>query len=251
MKTWKVIPIKYGSIDLDYSNMTNYKNKGVQITVPIWGAAITDGNTKIIVDTGVRDAAEYKAAEPGFSQQEDEITENAIKSIMGWDCLDVDIVINTHLHVDHAGCNYLFKNAKFYVQKTEWEAAHNPLIPEKPFYLVKDFDKTAVKYFQWNFLEGDSDILEGISVITTPGHTRGHQSVLVNIEEGVLCITGDISNIADNVNENLEPNIIVDVPGTYESIKRVRQFADYMLPGHDPNIISGKSEFIKVVDYEN
>lgn len=73
---------------------------------------------------------------------------------MGWEPDDIDIVINTHLHCDHSGSNREFKNAKFYVQKKEWEAAFNPLVPEAPFYDKLCYDKNAVNYFQWNFLEG-------------------------------------------------------------------------------------------------
>lgn len=99
--------------------MTHYKGKGEQITVPIWCAAATDGTHKILVDTGIRDINEYKKSEPGASQSADQEITTALKNIMGWSADDVDMVINTHLHCDHCGCNYKFKNAKFYIQKKE------------------------------------------------------------------------------------------------------------------------------------
>ncbi len=243
---WEVTPLQVGSIILDRSAMTHYKGKGEIITVPILAAAATDGVHKIIVDTGIRDIEEYKKAEPGVNQTEDQEITAAIRKYLGWSPEEIDIVINTHLHVDHCGCNYKFTNAEFYVQKKEWNAAFNPLKPAEPFYDYPAFDKTAINYFQWNFLDGDAEILPGCRVITTPGHTEGHQSVLFNTAEGVLCVSGDICNVAENVNENLEPNIVVDVAATYESLKRVRQFATWILPGHDAAIQSGVRKFIRV-----
>lgn len=127
MAKWTVRAIQVGSIDLDRSAMTHFKGKGERITVPIWCAGATDGIHKVIVDTGIRDLEEYRKAEPGVKQTPDQVTTAAIKRVMGWEPDDIDIVINTHLHCDHSGSNREFKNAKFYVQKKEWEAAFNPL----------------------------------------------------------------------------------------------------------------------------
>ena len=248
MHYWDVKAIQVGSIKLDRSAMTHYKGKGETIVVPIWCCGATDGEHKILVDTGIRDLATYKKAEPGVNQTKDQITVNAVKQVMGWDPSDVDIIINTHLHCDHCGSNQFFPNANFYVQKREWQEAFSPLPPEAPFYDVDSFNKHAVNYFKWNFLEGDSEILPGLKVITTPGHTFGHQSVLFNTRNGVVCVSGDICNVAENVNLNLEPNIIVSVKECYLSFEKIRQTSHFILPGHDPNIENGSSKFLPVLD---
>lgn len=243
---WEVTPLQVGSIVLDRSAMTHYRGKGEQITVPILCAAATDGVHKVLVDTGIRDINEYKKAEPGAEQSDDQEITAALSRYMGWAPDEVDIVINTHLHVDHCGCNYKFKQAQFYIQEKEYYEAFHPLVPEAPFYDVPSFDKTAVNYFQWEFLNGDADILPGCKVITTPGHTRGHQSVLFNTKAGVVCVSGDICNVADNVNCNLEPNIVIEVEQTYQSFERIRQTSDWIIPGHEPLIRSGVQEYVAV-----
>lgn len=247
MKKWVVRAIQVGSIVLDRSAMTHYKGKGEQIKVPIWCAGATDGEHKILIDTGIRDLETYKKSEPGVSQTPEQDTAAAVKRIMGWNPGDVDIVINTHLHCDHSGGNFKFKNSRFYIQKKEWEAAFAPYVPEAPFYDTLCFDKNAVNYFQWIFLDGDAEILPGLRVITTPGHSRGHQSVLFDTKDGVVCVSGDICNVAENINENLEPNIVVMVPETYESFQKIRHVAHYILPGHEPAIEDGSETFIPVL----
>ena len=245
MRKWIVKAIQVGSIQLDRSAMTHYKGKGECIIVPIWCAGATDGVHKVLVDTGIRDLEEYRKAEPGVIQTPEQDTVAAVKRIMGWNPEEVDIVINTHLHCDHSGSNGKFTASKFYIQKKEWEAAFSPLIPEAPFYDSLCYDKSAVNYFRWEFLDGDTEIIPGVRVITTPGHTRGHQSVLFDTEDGVVCVSGDICNVAEN--GNLEPNIVVMVPETYESFKRIRQAAHYILPGHEPAIEDGAKKFIPVL----
>lgn len=122
-----------------------------------------------------------------------------------------------------------------------------PLVPEAPFYDQLCYDKHAVNYFQWEFLNGDTEILPGLRIITTPGHTRGHQSVLFDTAKGVVCVSGDICNVAENVNGNLEPNIVVMVPEVYESFQRIRQTSHFILPGHEPEIEDGSEDFIPVI----
>ena len=69
---------------------------------------------------------------------------------------------------------------------------------------------------------------------------------MFDTKDGVVCVSGDICNVAENVNGNLEPNIVVMVPETYESFERIRQFAHYILPGHEPAIEDGSDKFIAV-----
>lgn len=247
-QVWKVKALQGGGIELDRSAMTHFKGKGESIDVPIWFATATDGQHQVVIDTGIYNLEWVKAGpEPGCHQTPDQVTPVAVKKAMGWDPEEVDMVINTHLHYDHCGGNQYFKNATFYVQRTEWDAAHNPIESEKVFYAKELFDRNAVNYLQWCFLDGEETILPGLKVIPTPGHTRGLQSVLINIEGGVLCVAGDTVNTVENINENLEPNILVNTQHIYESMERIRQCAHFILPGHEPNIKDGTSENFPVI----
>jgi N-acyl homoserine lactone hydrolase len=96
---------------------------------------------------------------------------------------DIGLVINTHLHFDHCGQNPVFAHAPFYVQRAELDRARR----ESPD-LHDWFDFMNARF---ELLDGDAEVLSGLSVIATPGHTLGHQSVLVAAADGVEVLIGD------------------------------------------------------------
>jgi glyoxylase-like metal-dependent hydrolase (beta-lactamase superfamily II) len=121
---------------------------------------------------------------------------------------DVKVVINTHLHFDHAGGNTrrdadgsvvpTFRNATYVVQHGEYEwATHTN-------------ERTAASYFAPNFepikatgrlqlVDGDVEIVKGIRAIKTPGHVPHHQSLIVESDGERLCFLGDVIPTANHV----------------------------------------------------
>jgi glyoxylase-like metal-dependent hydrolase (beta-lactamase superfamily II) len=101
---------------------------------------------------------------------------------------DVDIVIDTHLHFDHAGGNTFvdpdgkvapaFPRAEYVVQRREYEFAKNANERTTASYFPRNYEPVR-EAGRLRLLDGDEEILPGISVLRTPGHTPGHQSVLI------------------------------------------------------------------------
>ncbi len=96
---------------------------------------------------------------------------------------DVRIVINTHLHFDHCGQNAVFKHAPFYIQRSELERARREETETSQW-----FDFAGARY---ELLDGDAEVAEGVRVVATPGHTVGHQSVVVETAGGGSVMIGD------------------------------------------------------------
>jgi glyoxylase-like metal-dependent hydrolase (beta-lactamase superfamily II) len=102
---------------------------------------------------------------------------------------DIDIVINTHLHFDHCGWNTTrdkngkivptFPRAKYYAPEGEWQYARKPSERDLISYISDNYD-TLVQSGQMTLLNGDEEILPGISVKTFPGHTAHMQGVIVD-----------------------------------------------------------------------
>jgi glyoxylase-like metal-dependent hydrolase (beta-lactamase superfamily II) len=103
----------------------------------------------------------------------------------------VDVVIDTHLHFDHAGGNTFtggdgevrptFPNAQYVVQRREYEFAATANERTAASYFPRNWEP-VVRAGQFRFVEGELELLPGITLLPTPGHTPGHQSVLIASE---------------------------------------------------------------------
>lgn len=114
---------------------------------------------------------------------------------------DVDVVVNTHLHFDHSGGNVFrdpegalrlaFPRARHVVQRGEWEYAHLANERTQASYLPHNFDPVH-EAGRWDLLEGEGEVVPGISVVRTPGHCPHHQSVLIRSGGETACYLADV-----------------------------------------------------------
>ena len=171
---------------------------------------------------------------------EDQWCANAIRKV-GCAPEDIRYVILSHLHLDHAGGVGHFPNAKYVVQRDELHFAYVPDPYMKAAYIRKDFDKDV----PWVILEGWQDNgfdLYGDGAITihfTPGHTPGHQSVLVNLEHsGPMFLAADSCYTTDNLQNGTLPGLMWNAGETVRSVERMRHLQDAcgvtIMTGHDP-----------------
>jgi glyoxylase-like metal-dependent hydrolase (beta-lactamase superfamily II) len=119
----------------------------------------------------------------------------------GFSSDDIDVVIDTHLHFDHAGGNtralpdgtiaLSFPRARYIVQRGEFEWAHVRNERIQASYLPHNFDP-VMEAGRLELLTGDVEILPGINVLRTPGHTPHHQSVLVRSGGETACFLADV-----------------------------------------------------------
>ena len=244
-KKWSVCTMVLGGGHVDRTVVTRCWPHGDTIHVPYVSVAATDGEHKVVIDTGARIVD--TVAKPYAHRTPEEELQNALRATMGWELDEVDMVINTHLHYDHCGGNHLFPRAQFFVQRDEWDAARDLTPYEQQFYDRVAYSKDCVNYFRWNFLHGEEELAPGLRVLPAPGHTRGSQIVLLDTEEGAVCFPGDTVTTQLNLEKNLQPNIVVNDKQLFESMDLVRRVAQRIIFSHDDAIKTGmRGGFYKV-----
>ncbi|HQE67476.1 MAG TPA: N-acyl homoserine lactonase family protein, partial [Bacillota bacterium] len=173
---------------------------------------------------------------------------------------DIDIVIITHLHFDHAANVGMFPHAQFILQKKEWLYAKAPLPIQQGMYspeLISELESYDLLLVDDNY-----EVAEGVKVIQVPGHTKGQQAVAVNTSAGTYVIAGDLlysyinifperDEITDLFGNGIPctplyghafypPGIHTDLSDWYDSVWKVLAIAGSrhrIIPGHDPALI--------------
>lgn len=160
---------------------------------------------------------------------------------------DITHVILTHLHFDHAGgattekngeIVATFPNAKYYVQRANFETATKPNIREKASYLAPNFEP-LMKAGVLELLDGDkTDLLPGISVQVSNGHTKGQQVVKVSDGVNTLLYCGDVIPTSSHVRlpwvmgYDLEPLRLIEEKATFLEPASSENW--YLYFEHDP-----------------
>ncbi len=230
MREYVIHPLVVGANETDQGIMTYLKGYGKRIWIPIYVFYLEGGPEKILVDTGLEQfmVPPAVAREYGLNIQE---FEEALASF-NLKPEDIDIIIHTHLHNDHCENDYKCTNARVYVQKAEYEFFKNPHPVDHRYFpdLLDDNEVVLV--------EGDQEIVEGVSVLLTPGHTVGGQSVVVNTKAGRALITGFCCNDQNFPASGplVPPGVHLNLMDAYDSARKVQEAADILIPLHDLSV---------------
>jgi len=226
--------------------MTYLAYYGQSIIRPYVMWFIEGGEKKILVDTAI-EARDYQNLSPGFRRFPFKHVQTFEEALAKVNCQpkDIDIVIQTHLHIDHTYNTPKCFNAKVYVQKEELRFAQDP----HPIYKMM-YSQKIIKDLNFEIIKGDQTIFPGIDVLFVPGHTPGCQAVAIQTQKGKAVISGFCS-IMENFYppEDIQltvspfagypviiPGIHTDSLQAYDSVLRIKKIADIIIPVHDPNI---------------
>lgn len=264
---YTITPIKSGTLQSPKDALTYRTDRELTVTFPVYTFLITStdptDDTRILVDTGLMPAdADYLAERNRTVGPPGGGPEPLIDALAtsGHTADDIDYVILTHLHHDHASNIDLFSNAEFFVQTDELDAATDPFPVMAQSYPEENItDLTNTTYTP---LKGDFRLRPGIDILLTPGHTRGMQSVIVQTTNGPHALVGDLVYIEHNLDpsiteftddenttheitpregEYLPPGTHISVTNCYESYHRIKNVIGpdgTIIPSHDPRITS-------------
>ena len=236
---WTITALDTGTSLLDKSMLTYTVGFGEVVRIPrvMW---LLQGPSTVIVDTSVPmlgKPSEFIGED--FTRTREQEPRNAL-SLAGVDPNDVELVVLTHLHWDHAGNCDLFPEARVLVQEAELRYAVAPgrffrksfLSPLSgwgiPPYFVPGLDVLAPR----------TALLPGLSVVPAPGHTPGSQAVIVQTAHGSFAIAGDAVCTYENIEKDIPPGFHVDVDRSMETYDSLRAVADHVLPSHDYRVFT-------------
>ncbi len=207
-----------GYFTLDKSFLVFGKYQGTKYKAALKPLLVQTEKEKILVDTGIGDLPpRYRKYHDVIRRKNQELRYSLKKE--GLAPNDVTLVVNTHLHFDHCGNNRLFPNAKFLSQIDEIRYAYFPDRFMRVSYLRDFFD------IEGDFLpvRGRYSVGEEVEVVPTPGHTIGHQSVIVKWKGRNIVYTGDAAPLPENIEKRNITGMVYDTARASESIDLLRK----------------------------
>ena len=194
----------------------------------------------VLVDTGIGNKESEKFHELYGVENAGNPTrlEDGIKAA-GFMPDDIGIVLCTHLHFDHAGGNTFrdsegnirpaFPNARYVVQRGEFDFAHSGNERIRASYLRQNFDPIEEAGL-WDFVEGATEVIPGVKVLPTPGHTPFHQSVVIESDGETACFLADVCPTAAHIplpwimGYDLEPLVTLESKRKLWALARDREW---------------------------
>ncbi|MFQ5536776.1 MAG: MBL fold metallo-hydrolase [Gemmatimonadota bacterium] len=208
----------------------------------------------VLVDTGVgnKESERFKDLYGIDNEGAPTRLEDAIRAA-GFEPGDVDLVVNTHLHFDHAGGNTLrneageirpaFPGARYVIHRGEFEFAHRDNERIRASYLKDNFDPVVeAALVEWG--EDSKVVTEGVRLLATPGHTPHHCSVLVQDQGETACFLADVCPTVAHLplpwimGYDLEPLVTLE---SKRALWRRAVEEDWLLVfEHDPQVAWGR-----------
>jgi len=209
-------------------------------------ALVETAGRRVLVDTGLGTRWSEKESERFAPEGEHDLL-RALDAL-GVRADDIDVVVNTHLHFDHAGGNTrevdgrlrpAFPRARYVVQMGEWEDAIHPHERNHASYREGDYVPLA-EAKQLDPVQGEVEVAPGVRVVPTGGHTAYHQMVLIEGGGRTLCIPSDLLPTASHLPLPFIMSYDLFPLGTLEAKRRLLARAAQeewaLLFYHDPRV---------------
>ena len=235
---YEVLALKYAERDTTACQFFYREASHEPITLHYYVWLILGGPHPVLVDTGFLEDDVRKRGIRNYVSPASMVERAGVRAA------DVPVALITHLHYDHWAGHSLFPGAEYWIQKDEvafwtgpwgrYDAFGQSANPESLARLV-----TANYAGRVRILDGDRQVLPGITVHWVGGHTAGLQIVTVETRRGTVVLTSDASHFYRNVETRQPVQIITSLPEMLQAFETIHALAGaekLIVAGHDPQV---------------
>src|SRR5437870_6671363 len=229
--------LQNGFLGFERSGLFYGERSADRVRIPVTCYLIRATDTTILFDTGLSSRAVpgLLRTDPLARFADEDLLVHRLDSL-ALEPKDVDMVVLSHLHFDHAGGADLFTSSELVVQQDEYAYGHYPAAFFASFYYRKNFDLPG---YRWRLLDGDVELVPGVTVLRSDGHTPGHQSLLIELPEtGPVILTGDACYWQEHADKERVPGVVWNPTLALHSLRKLKTIARLVrgriFPGHDP-----------------
>jgi len=235
---YEVYALKYGERDTTACQFFYREASHAPLTLHYFVWLILGGPHPVLVDTGFLDD---DAQARGIRNY---VSPAAMVERAGVKAAQIPMALITHLHYDHWAGHSLFPGAEYWVQKDEvafWTGRYASMPAFRGSANVEQLAKLVTLNYatRLKILDGDREVLPGITVHRVGGHTAGLQIVTVKTARGTVVLTSDASHFYHNVETRQPVQIITSLPEMLEAFETIYQLAGtekLIVAGHDPQV---------------
>ncbi len=234
----RIVPLEIGRLSSSDALVGGDGSGSAALPIPSWLIEHPDG--LLLFDTGLhvelqhstdrlgRSAATFDPDFPAGEELSARLAQHGVRPS------DITHMIFSHLHFDHCGGTAEIPDARIVVQQSEWESGHIPKLIEYSVYNPDDFDLGHDR----QLIDGEHDVFADglVRCLPTPGHTKGHQSLMVELASGPVILTGDCIYTEPMLDNMAVPSFGYDTELQKDSMRALASMRDdgcRLLFGHD------------------
>ena len=223
------------------ASLTPGSGEGIPYRFPVSSYLIDHEDGLVLIDLGYNVDHWPELLRPNADFKEEQRIDRQIQAL-GYDINDIKYVILSHYHIDHCGCMDLFPNPTYIVRRQEAMFAWWPLDRSKDTatYCFPDYENTR----DYEYIEIEEDIDYDVFgdgsliLIDTKGHTRDHQSIVVNLpNSGQIVLAVDAASLKENLDDDIYPGVVTwNIEEGLKSLEKLRKLRDegaMIIYGHE------------------